>query len=216
MKKFFVLISALLLVLLCACGSAPQPEPTQPAPQKTDMQESETMELTKEYLIAHSSLTEEDLADCAFLGAYIKRRCNLALLAEGTEALSTEELGLAVRESLAYLSLRGMLCDLHEKGETRLAAEAVTAAYDAFEDAAEQAVIGGEASDSLLVTMIAEGADFSMTMLFDGTPPALSGHVEKACAAAGLTAERWTEDGAGYLRLRTASVGSEGREGDAS
>lgn len=163
--------------------------------------------------------SDEDLADCAFLGAYVKRRSNLSLLAEGADALSTEELGLAVRESLAYLSLRGILCDVREDGETKLEADAVLSAYDAFEDAAERAVFdGGEgmggALGSLLVTLTADGPDFSMTMLFDTKPPALSDAALKACARTGLTAERWEEDGVGRLRLRKTERGIR-KEGDA-
>ena len=154
--------------------------------------------------------SEEDLADVAFLGAYIKRRSNLALLAEGEDTLSTEELGLAVRESLAYLSLRGLLCDVREDGEERLSAAAVTAAYDAFEDAAEAALRGEGAEEpgSLLVTLTAGEGAFSMTLLFDCPAPALSSSVRQICAEAGFEEERWEEDGAGYLRLRIRRGGS--------
>lgn len=162
--------------------------------------------------------SSEDLADVAFLGAYVKRRSNLALLAEGEKDLSTEELGLAVRESLAYLSLRGLLCDVREEGEERLFAAAVTAAYDVFEDAAEAALRGegGEEPGSLLVTLTAGEGAFSMTLLFDCPAPALSPQARRVCAEAGLEEERWEEDGAGYLRLsfrRGGSAGKPDREG---
>ena len=147
--------------------------------------------------------SSEALADVAFLGAYIKRRSNLALLAEGENTLSTEELGLAVRESLAYLSLRGLLCDVREEGEARAAADAVTAAYDAFEDAAETALrnMADGVPGSLLVTLTAAGDSFAMTLLFDCEAPPLSPRAVRICREAGLEEERWEEDGAGYLRL---------------
>lgn len=166
--------------------------------------------------LADPEPSSEELADVAFLGAYIKRRSNLALLAEGEDDLSTEELGLAIRESLAYLSLRGLLCDVREAGEARAAADAVTAAYDAFEDAAETAL--GDMADgvpgSLLVTLTAEGDSFSMTLLFDCPAPTLTPRAARICADAGLTQERWEEDGAGYLRLSLSREAGpqEGRE----
>ena len=155
---------------------------------------------------------DEDLADVAFLGAYIKRRSNLALIAEGEEDLSTEELGLAVRESLAYLSLRGFLCDVREEGEARIPADVAEAAYDAFENAAERALESAEESGSLLVTVsVREG--FSMTLLFDTPAPELSPEVLSLLDAVGLTAERREEDGAGYLTLRLRDGGAAaGRE----
>ena len=161
---------------------------------------------------------DEDLADVAFLGAYIKRRSNLALIAEEEEDLSTEELGLAVRESLAYLSLRGFLCDVREEGEARIPADVAEAAYDAFEDAAEAVLGSGEETGSLLVTISAREG-FSLAMLFDTPAPGLSPQVLEILAAAGLTADSREEDGAGYLCLTLrdgADDGQgEGRETDA-
>ena len=166
--------------------------------------------------LASPEPSTEELADVAFLGAYIKRRSNLALMAEGEASLSTEELGLAVRESLAYLSLRGLLCDVREEGEARAAADAVTAAYDAFEDAVETALRDMEdgVPGSLLVTLTAEGDTFSMTLLFDCPAPPLTPRAERICTDAGLTQDRWEEDGAGYLRLSLSREDTPEKGGD--
>ena len=67
MKRLLILLFLSALLFLCACGGeTASTSPSLPPAGETntdnhDMQESETMELTKEYLIAHSNLTEEDL-----------------------------------------------------------------------------------------------------------------------------------------------------------
>ncbi len=152
--------------------------------------------------------SDEALADCAFLGAYIKRRSNLSLIAEDAPTLSSEELGLAIRESLSYLSLRGMLCDIREIGSAVLGAEAVELAYEIFEDAAEGSL--KEEPGSLLVTLMAAPSRFTMTLLFEDTPPALRSPrlTEERIAAVGAKISSFGEDGAGILRFEVPCAAS--------
>ena len=73
------------------------------------------------------------VASC--LGAYIKRRANLTILAEQNTEIMTTELYFAIRESQEYLQQLGILCGLYavEKRERKIRAATLIAAYDIFE-----------------------------------------------------------------------------------
>ena len=68
-RTALLLLMLLMLAALCACGAKPGQEAApdgRQTEQQTERQEAEPMEITKEYLIAHSSLTEEDFEDVDF------------------------------------------------------------------------------------------------------------------------------------------------------
>lgn len=76
----------------------------------------------------------EDLARMGCLGAYIKRRANLELISDETGYLSTRELALAVKESLAYYELAGMTTGYEETGNVTVPSSAILSAYEVFKE----------------------------------------------------------------------------------
>ena len=74
------------------------------------------------------------------LGAYVKRRGNLALICEKEALLSTDELAYCIRESLIDLTAYGVVCSFHQKGKGLVSGAQLQAAYDFFESALEAAL----------------------------------------------------------------------------
>ena len=58
----------------------------------------------------------KNLKSVCLLGAYVKRRVNLALICEKKAAVPVEELTHCIRESLTYLTQYGAVCALHQEG----------------------------------------------------------------------------------------------------
>lgn len=80
------------------------------------------------------------------LCAYVKRRVNLALIADDTPALTARELELAIRETLEYVELCGVLSGMETDGADRpLPSRQLIAAYDFFEAVLEAAMPGAGA-----------------------------------------------------------------------
>ncbi len=74
-----------------------------------------------------------ELVYASVLGAYIKRMGNLMLLTEKGQLLDSEELALAINESLDYLALKGCICDMQKKGQTKLVPGLGLLAYELLE-----------------------------------------------------------------------------------
>lgn len=74
------------------------------------------------------------------LGAYVKRRSNLALICDQESLPSTEELAYCIRESLLYLNAYGVVCSFRQEGKGRTGGAQLQAAYDFFESAVEAAL----------------------------------------------------------------------------
>ena len=74
------------------------------------------------------------------LGAYVKRRGNLALICGKEALLSTDELAYCIRESLIDLTAYGVVCSFHQKGKGLVSGAQLQAAYDFFESALEAAL----------------------------------------------------------------------------
>lgn len=83
---------------------------------------------------------KQDLQLVCILGAYIKRRGNLALICEEDALLSVEELAYCIRESLIYLNAYGVVCAFHQEGKGKTSGARLQAAYDFFEDCVEAAL----------------------------------------------------------------------------
>ncbi|MBR1846038.1 MAG: hypothetical protein IJ792_05505, partial [Oscillospiraceae bacterium] len=75
---------------------------------------------------------EEQLPRIAVLCAYVKRRSNMELLAQDGD-LDAEELGLAIRETMEYVSLCGVHTAVTENVQGSLSLALVSAAYEALE-----------------------------------------------------------------------------------
>ncbi len=84
-------------------------------------------------------MTEErrELAKIAVLGAYIKRRSNLQILAQNEDTTAVNELILCIEESLRYLRLAGRVCALDSNVEGMLETGLVIRLYDLFEQCVE-------------------------------------------------------------------------------
>ena len=82
----------------------------------------------------------QKLKRVCILGAYVKRRVNLALICERDAAVPVEELTHCVRESLTYLTQYGVSCALHQDGSGCVGGREVQTAYDFFEDCLEAAL----------------------------------------------------------------------------
>lgn len=85
------------------------------------------------------SAFETDLIRIGCLGAYVKRRANLELIADERGTLASGELSLAIRESFEYYSLAGMSVGYEETGSAEIPAPLIICAYELFEESIEQA-----------------------------------------------------------------------------
>lgn len=113
-------------------------------------------------LLSHK---EPDLKRLCVLGAYVKRRSNLALICDGRALVAADELTHCIRESLEYLTICGVACALHQVGEGKICASSVQAAYDFFEAAVEAALptlsalmVRLDCREALSLRLIAEAA----------------------------------------------------------
>ncbi|MCI7813255.1 MAG: histidine kinase N-terminal 7TM domain-containing protein [Lachnospiraceae bacterium] len=110
----------------------------------------EKIDLLLSDLSADSPDFRKKMGLACVLNAYIKRRSNLALLAQNAEDLSTDELALCIRESLDYLTQYGVLCSLWETETCVLPCRLTEAFYETFETVVEETLPG---LCALLVTL---------------------------------------------------------------
>ncbi len=142
---------------------------------------------------------KRDLQLVCILGAYVKRRGNLALICEEDALLSVEELAYCIRESLIYLNAYGVVCAFHQEGKGKTSGARLQAAYDFFEDCVEAAL------PTLSAMMIRVECDktFSIRVMMEDAQglPDLGKYAE----AGQLTADR--TDGGWCLTLAFAEGG---------
>ena len=123
--------------------------------------------LVRPQLYQISQLLEEEsvqrLKRVCLLGAYVKRRVNLALICEKREAVPAGELAHCIRESLIYLTQYGAVCAMHQEGEGCVSSRNVQAAYDFFEDCLEAAL----PSLSALMVRVECGECFSIRLMLE-------------------------------------------------
>lgn len=86
---------------------------------------------------ADSANVAEVLGKVGILGAYIKRRSNLTIIAEKDDMLKVTEIALCIKESLDYLLLSGINCALAQIGNAEVDRAAALCVYDCFELIAE-------------------------------------------------------------------------------
>ena len=105
----------------------------------------------------------KNLKSVCLLGAYVKRRVNLALICEKKAAVPVEELTHCIRESLAYLTQYGAVCALHQEGSGSVDSRAAQLAYDYFEDCLEAAL----PSLTALMARVECGERFSIRLMME-------------------------------------------------
>ena len=105
----------------------------------------------------------KNLKSVCLLGAYVKRRVNLALICEKKAAVPVEELTHCIRESLTYLTQYGAVCALHQEGSGDVDSRAAQLAYDYFEDCLEAAL----PSLSALMVRVECGERFSIRLMME-------------------------------------------------
>ena len=104
----------------------------------------EMIALVRPQLLQINRLLEEgsvqNLKQVCLLGAYVKRRVNLALICDQKAVVSVDELAHCIRESLTYLTQYGVVCALHQEGKGDIGSRDAQTAYDFFEDCLEAAL----------------------------------------------------------------------------
>ena len=105
----------------------------------------------------------KNLKSVCLLGAYVKRRVNLALICEKKAIVPVEELTHCIRESLTYLTQYGAVCALHQEGSGDVDSRAAQLAYDYFEDCQEAAL----PSLSALMVRVECGERFSIRLMME-------------------------------------------------
>lgn len=105
----------------------------------------------------------QSLKHICILGAYVKRRVNLALICDKKAAVPVEELAHCIRESLTYLTQYGVACALHQEGSGGVASRDAQAAYDFFEDCLEAAL----PTLSALMVRVACGRQLSIRLMLE-------------------------------------------------
>ncbi|MBQ7623661.1 MAG: hypothetical protein IJS65_00110 [Clostridia bacterium] len=106
--------------------------------EKTGSQLDRIKELAGEYEKAESDREKKRiLSETLVLGAYIKRRRDFVLLAEGGSAVTPDSLERAFDESFRSLSACGVRGAYLIDADAALTGEALTLAYDFFESVAE-------------------------------------------------------------------------------
>ena len=105
----------------------------------------------------------QNLKHVCLLGAYVKRRVNLALICDKKAAVLADELAHCIRESLTYLTQYGAVCTLHQDGRGDVNSRDVQTAYDFFEDCLETAL----PTLSALMVRVECGDRFSIRLMME-------------------------------------------------
>ncbi len=109
------------------------------------------------------ALNVQNLKQVCLLGAYVKRRVNLALICDQKTVVPVDELAHCIRESLTYLTQYGAVCALHQEGKGSVSSRDVQTAYDFFEDCLEAAL----PSLSALMVRVECGRRFSIRLMME-------------------------------------------------
>jgi hypothetical protein len=130
----------------------------------------------------HYLSERESLIAATVIGAYIKRRANLAILSDKESRIMSTELVLSIRETMEYLELSGTACEVREENPSLVKPEYVLRSYEFFE-----AVL--EASDEPMsaCSVTVSGIPFSITIMTDYRPyVSVSEEVDRRMEEAGL------------------------------
>ena len=123
--------------------------------------------LVQPQLLQINRLLEEgsvqNLKQVCLLGAYVKRRVNLALICDQKAVVPVDELTHCIREPLTYLTQYGAVCALHQEGKGSVSSRDAQTAYDFFEDCLEAAL----PSLSALMVRVECGERFSVRLMLE-------------------------------------------------
>ena len=108
-------------------------------------------------------LNAQTLKQVCLLGAYVKRRVNLALICDQKAFVPVDELAHCIRESLTYLAQYGAACALYQEGSGSVDSREAQLAYDFFEDCLEAALL----SLSALMVRVECGDRFSIRLMME-------------------------------------------------
>ena len=110
-----------------------------------------------------SDKSAQSLKHICILGAYVKRRVNLALICDKKMVVPGDELAHCIRESLTYLTQYGAVCARHQEGRGSVSSREAQTAYDFFEDCLEAAL----PSLSALMVRLECGERFSIRLMLE-------------------------------------------------
>ena len=110
-----------------------------------------------------SDKSAQSLKHICILGAYVKRRVNLALICDTKMVVPVDELAHCIRETLTYLTQYGAVCALHQEGRGSVSSREAQTAYDFFEDCLEAAL----PSLSALMVRLECGERFSIRLMLE-------------------------------------------------
>ena len=125
------------------------------------------LSLVQPHLLAINRLlsdkSAQSLKHICILGAYVKRRVNLALICDKKMVVPVDELAHCIRESLTYLTQYGAVCARHQEGRGSVSSREAQTAYDFFEDCLEAAL----PSLSALMVRLECGERFSIRLMLE-------------------------------------------------
>ncbi|MGN0745190.1 MAG: histidine kinase N-terminal 7TM domain-containing protein [Aristaeellaceae bacterium] len=151
---------------------------------------------------------EARMAMACVYGAYVKRRCNLALMPQEDARTGVQELALCIRESISYLSVLGVAASFRQQGSGSLRPSGIMLAYDFFEAVVEETLPGLSA---LMVNLIADAAGVTLRLsLEDAESAPLPAWDQAYLAQQHASVRQEVQDGTVFLTLRMGKAGDEG------
>ena len=141
--------------------------------------------------------SRNDMIRALVLSVYIKRMGNLMILSDDSSEISSEELKLSLNESMEYLKLKGLTCELISDQGVMLPSSFVVASYALFESIIEN-VIDSIYSCSVILS---SGEKFRMSIALDCESLVLSEDWNKRLSYTGSELDIEEEDGTYYIVL---------------
>lgn len=138
---------------------------------KTAKQAKMIARLAEEALQTKDSEIKKHNAECiCFFGAYIKRYANLTLLSQNDKVMDVEELGMAIGESLRYLTNTGIPGIYTGAATGKIQAKAIVLLYEILQKLIEESIpmltgiyVKLEESDGMILKLILEGVEATLS-----------------------------------------------------
>ena len=103
------------------------------------------------------------IRQAAVLGAFIKRRSNLSILAHNSPEIDMKELEYSLRESMYYLSLANVKCSVMMGGRGSVPAETLIRLYEVFHVVSSELI----RKKCNIMVNVSESADLTMKIMID-------------------------------------------------